>query len=163
MLLLLSEEGEGEDEDEDHSPLSRSPQQGQGLGPLGEGDDDMGDTGAGDTGAPPAPEASSLWVKERAQWDRKTKLLAVDNRFLQEEVEKKDGMLGLLTRGLKEVETSQQQVCDASYTPYTPIDTSSIYFAPTVLSLPIFPLLYCPCQYFPYQYLFFLLYHSRGD
>ena len=73
--------------------------------------------GGGGVEGMPGTESSSLWMKERAQWDRKMKLLTADNRFLQEEVEKKDGMLGLLTRGLKEVETSQQQVDHAFDTP----------------------------------------------
>ena len=131
--MLLISEGE---EDDENSPLSRSPQR-QGLGLLADGDGDplvdggsdgnMGGTNMG-TGVGATVEgvqgtqgsessSSSRWAKERSQfdkersqWDRKMKLLTVDNRFLQEEVEKKDGMLGLLTRGLKEVETSQQQV-----------------------------------------------------
>jgi hypothetical protein len=34
------------------------------------------------------------------------KLITADNRFLQEELEKKDNMLALLTEGLREVRTT---------------------------------------------------------
>ena len=123
MMLLINED----DESNESSPLSRSPQR-QGLDqPMtddlhhGDGADremmNLEVGGGGGVEGMPGTESSSLWMKERAQWDRKMKLLTADNRFLQEEVEKKDGMLGLLTRGLKEVETSQQQVDHAFDTP----------------------------------------------
>jgi hypothetical protein len=83
-----------------------SPSNTAGAGPEAAAVQPPSTADAVDAGSSSSPEA---WASERARLQRELQQARSEQRFLQEEAAKRDGMLQLLTRGLREVETSQQQ------------------------------------------------------
>jgi hypothetical protein len=86
-----------------------SPSNTAGAGPEAAAGQPPSTADAVDAGISISSSSPEAWASERARLQRELQQARSEQRFLQEEAAKRDGMLQLLTRGLREVETSQQQ------------------------------------------------------